>query len=94
MLIDYLFFNCSSIIELPDISKWNTENINNISELFEGCSSLKSLPDISNWNTKNVKYITGIFNLSVHPKNIQLISLTLFVFHLDISGNDINEEHP
>ena len=29
----------------------------------------------------------------IHPLNIQLIYLTLEVFHFDISGNDINELH-
>ena len=36
--------------ELPDISKWNICDVNNISGLFFGCSSLKELPDISKWN--------------------------------------------
>ena len=29
-----------------------------------------------------------------HPENISLISIILFVFHFDISGNDFNDEHP
>ena len=48
-------YECSSLISLPDISKWNTEKVINMSFLFMGCISLKSLPDISKWNTKNVK---------------------------------------
>ena len=30
----------------------------------------------------------------MHLLNIKLISLTLLVTHLDISGNVINDEHP
>ena len=43
--ISFLFSGCSSLKELPDISKWNLNNVNNISELFYGCSSLKELPE-------------------------------------------------
>ena len=42
-----IFAGCSSLKELPDISKWNTKNVIKISFLFCGCSSLKTLPDIS-----------------------------------------------
>ena len=47
-----MFYKCSSLSSLPDISNWNTNNITNMSNMFEGCSSLSSLPDISKWNTK------------------------------------------
>ena len=43
-----IFDGCSSLISLPDMSEWNTINVNNMSFLFSGCTSLKSLPDISN----------------------------------------------
>ena len=50
-----LFYKCSSLKSLPDISKWNTNNVNNMSLLFFECSSIKSLPDISKWNKNNEK---------------------------------------
>ena len=28
-----------------------------------------------------------------HSENIPIISITFFVFHFDISGNDFNDEH-
>ena len=31
---------------LPDISKWNTSKVANMSYMFHGCKSLISLPDI------------------------------------------------
>ena len=46
-----LFYDCSGLISLPDISEWNITNTNDISGLFYNCISLKSLPDISKWNT-------------------------------------------
>ena len=35
-----------SLKSLPDISKWNTGNVTNMSYMFS-CGGLKSLPDIS-----------------------------------------------
>ena len=66
-----IFSDCSSLKSLPDISKWNTNNVTNVSYMFYNCKALLSLPDISKWNTINVtdmkymfKYVTdmsGIF---------------------------------
>ena len=60
--MSYMFFKCSSLISLPDISPWNTEKVSNMSNLFNGCSSLISLPDISQWNTTNVSNMSNLFN--------------------------------
>ena len=49
-----LFVDCISLKSLPEISKWNTNNVIDIKSLFYGCKSLLSLPDISKWNTNNV----------------------------------------
>ena len=46
-----MFSGCNSLISLPDISKWNTSNVNDMSGMFSGCYSLISLPDISKWKT-------------------------------------------
>ena len=35
-----------------------------------------------------------MFNIVGHPLNIQLILLTLEVFHFEISGKLDNDEHP
>ena len=45
--MSYMFDGCSSLSNLPDISKWNTNNVNNMSYMFYKCSSLSKLPDIS-----------------------------------------------
>ena len=45
----------------PDISKWITNNVTDISYLFYGCKSLYSLPDISKWNTNKVTKISCLF---------------------------------
>jgi len=56
-----MFYNCNSLISLPDISKWNTNNATNMSYMFYNCSSLISLPDISKWNTSNVIGMSWMF---------------------------------
>ena len=55
---------------LPDISKWNTNNITNMSGIFIECSSLKSLPDISKWNINKTTDIRYIFSDCFNLKNI------------------------
>ena len=62
---DGTFGYCSSLLKLPDISKWNTKNVTNMKGLFCGCSSLKFLPDISKWNMNNVQ-IYLVYFLIVH----------------------------
>ena len=55
----YVFYNCSSIKSLPDISNWNTDKVINMSGIFDNCSSLNFLPEINKWNlsTLNLKII-------------------------------------
>ena len=72
--MSYMFYMCESVKSLPDISKWDTKNVNNMSGMFSECSSLKSLPDISKWSTKNVNDMKGMFynvNEKIIPKNFQ-----------------------
>ena len=47
--MSYMFYYCSSLQSLPDISKWNTKNVTKMSYMFYECISLQSLPDISKW---------------------------------------------
>ena len=56
-----MFFNCSSLSSIPDISKWNINNVENMIALFYNCVSLSSLPDISKWKTNSVKKMNGLF---------------------------------
>ena len=56
-----MFYGCSSLLSLPDISKWKTNNIIDMCSIFDGCSSLSTLPDIYKWNNKNVTNIGYMF---------------------------------
>jgi len=38
-----LFSDCSSLISLPDISKWDTKNVIGITKIFSNCSFIQEL---------------------------------------------------
>ena len=40
-----MFSGCSSLNNLPDISKWDTKNVTNMGYMFSGCSKLKKIPE-------------------------------------------------
>ena len=40
-----LFCNCSSLISLPDISKWNINKVDKMEHMFENCSSSLMIPN-------------------------------------------------
>ena len=69
-----MFSGCSSLKSLSDISKWNTDNTNNMSYLFNECSSLEELPDISNWNTTKVINMEKMFCFLSSLKSLPDIS--------------------
>ena len=48
----YMFCGCSSLSNLPDLSKWNTNNVTDMYLMFDECSSLISLPEIYNKKLK------------------------------------------
>jgi len=95
-----MFSGCSSLSYLPDISKWNINNIKKIKCLFEGCLSLSSFPDISKWDiyiTKltelnNIGFINSSSNdddtiLNINNSNYKLNSS--YIPHSD--SNDLKE---
>ena len=59
--LSYMFYGCSSLSSLPNISKWNTNSATDMSCIFYKCSSLSSLPDISKWNTNYVINMSHMF---------------------------------
>ena len=77
--MNYMFSHSSSLSSLPDISKWNTNNvITNMNYMFSRCSSLSSLPDISKWKIKNLKdhenMFEGCSNSLKIPKKFRLFN--------------------
>ena len=56
----HLFSFCK-ITSIPDISKWDTRNVEYMDQMFLHCFNLKTIPDISKWNTSKVKDISYLF---------------------------------
>ena len=57
-----MFKECTSLLSLKDISKFNINNVTSLAGMFDGCSSLSSLPDLSKWNIENLTDISFMFN--------------------------------
>ena len=61
--ISYMFYECSSLISLPDICNLDTSKITNMKFLFTKCDSLSNISDISKWDTSKVEDMQGLFGL-------------------------------
>ena len=48
----YMFYGCESLTSMPNISRWNTDNVNNMSHMFYGCKLLIPISDIFSWTIK------------------------------------------
>ena len=59
--MNYLFSGCYSLISLPDISSWSTNNVYDMTYMFGNCSTLKSLRDISKWNFSKTSDMSFMF---------------------------------
>ena len=59
--IIYMFYKCSSLVSIGDISNMNTRNINDMSYMFYECSSLKNITDISKWEISEVTNMSYMF---------------------------------
>ena len=57
-----MFYNCFSLSSLPDISKWNTNNIIHLNFMFCKCTSLTSIADISKWKIVSKEKIFCLFS--------------------------------
>ena len=71
--MEFLFSNCSSLLIIPDISDWKTNNLKKMENIFIGCNSLISLPNISKWNINKIEKIS----LSSFEKENYSVSISL-----------------
>ena len=76
-----LISGCSSLSSLPDISKWNTNNVTDMSYMFSNCTSLSSLPDISKWNNNNVTNMSYMFNGCIHIIISKILKAKFKIIH-------------
>ena len=68
-----IFYNCLSLLSLPDISKWKTENIFNISNLFKKCSS-------SNLNNSKYSNKESLLFSSLYFLIVDILSLKVLLY--------------
>ena len=58
--MSFMFYDCSSLISIPDIKNWDTKNVTKMNSMFNGCISLGFLT-LSGWETKNVIDMSCMF---------------------------------
>ena len=56
----YMFYHCTALSSVGDLSKWAGSNATSVSHMFDGDSSLKTL-DLSNFALKKVQYFSSMF---------------------------------
>ena len=69
-----MFYGCILLKSLPDLSKWDTSKVTDMSGMFIYCHSLTSFPGISNWDTSNVTNMSGMFGHCLSLKSLPDIS--------------------
>ena len=59
--MSHMFDECSTLLDLPDICKWDTSFVIDMSYMFFGCTSLNNISDISVWNMSKVENLNCLF---------------------------------
>ena len=72
--MSYMFSNCSTLVNLPNISEWDTSSVTNMKKMFDNCEALSILPDISKWDTSNVTDLSYMFNNCISLSSLPNIS--------------------
>jgi surface protein len=76
-----MFYGCSSLASIPDISKWNIDKCIIIKGIFYECHSLSFIPDIFKWKNKNIININNLFNNCIFLSSLPFINqLTDYIF--------------
>jgi surface protein len=70
-----MFFDCSSL-ETIDVSKFVTDNVENMGYLFRGCSNLASL-NVESFNTENVNVMNYMFYGCSNLKSLNISNFSL-----------------
>jgi len=93
-----MFNNTLNFPETINLSRWNTNNVTEISRMFSRCSSVKSI-NLSNWNVSNVVNGIAVFyecsslvEIDITGWNLQkAIDLSQFVQGCgNLSSNSLN----
>ena len=58
-----MFCNCLSLSSLPDISKWNTDNVNDMNGMLDNCILLLNISNLSIlWKVGDDYFFDNYFN--------------------------------
>ena len=80
-----MFSNCSSLMILPDVAKWNIQNVKYMEYMFSGCRSLTSISDLDDWNKAEINKTKMFSGCDSLPKK------SYKEFNDDSSSEDVNE---
>ena len=58
--MSYMFHGCASLVDLPNMSNWETRFVNKMIGMFSGCS-ISKLPDISKWDISLCVIMSSMF---------------------------------
>ena len=72
--MSYMFSKCDTLIDLPDISEWDTSNVNNMKYMFYCCEGLSRLSNISKWDISNVTNTSHMFDSCISLSTLPNIS--------------------
>ena len=79
-----MFYNCLSLASLPDISKWNVDNVGDNEDIFNNCLSL--LPDNNIFTNLQLNHYIFIFNNKKSDYSLDNFE------DLEISDNELSEQ--
>ena len=90
-----MFNKCLLLSSLPNISKWSTDNVIDMSYMFNKCSKLLQLPDVTKWNTNKVSNMRYMFNECSSLTNLSAIPETDYqnVIILNFIFNNFYDKH-
>ena len=99
-----MFYNCSSLASVGDLSNWDTSKVTTMYSMFTNCSSLASVGDLSNWDTSKVTNMAYVFvncssltSLNLSNWDMSKVTSLTYMFYycraltsLNVSGWDLS----
>ena len=58
-VLDLMFAGCSSLTDIPNISLWDTSNVQTTFGMFDGCTFFNG--DVRSWDTSSIAMMMGMF---------------------------------
>jgi len=59
--LEYMFYNCKSLINIKELDHLDTKDINNFESIFCKCSSLSDIKGLENWNVSSGNNFSHMF---------------------------------